>query len=156
MKVLLFLLARLAPAVPPNPRAIISLLRRCKTSLREVMAIGSPPIPDIWWRLLEPALHELYWTISLTLEDKAESKKYHPDQPPGRPPGPTKESLIVAVLDREFRQRFRQHRLNDILALVQAAAPETFPSTVTTEHLRQRIRNVPAAQVEHAHRRFFA
>lgn len=156
LRALLSLLARLAPPVPPNTRAIVSRLRRCKTSLREVMTIGSPPIPHFWWRLLKPDLHSLYWTLSLTLEDQTESKTYRSHGTTGRPPGPTQASLIVAVLAREFCQRFGRPRLNDILVLVQHAAPETFPLTITREHLRQRIRNVPANEVKRAHHRFFA
>ena len=74
----------------------------------------------------------------------------------GRPRGVSRESLILAVVEKEFRQRFGRPCYADILALAKAVAPETFPRTCSEEHIRQRIISVPGSLVGQAHRQAFA
>jgi len=73
----------------------------------------------------------------------------------GRPRGVSRESLILALVEKEFRQRFGRPCYADILALAKAVAPKAFAGSCTKEHIRQRILSAPSSRVGQLHREAF-
>ncbi len=134
---LLWLERHAESSVPPRTRK--ALLTRCEISLEDVLML--PGLPDSLRRPLRQALQ----TIGYFKQGQTGQKRV---RRPGRPKGHSLASLVVASISYEFRRLSGSAAYKDILILVQAVAPETFPpATTTPEHLRQRARGLPAKVV---------
>lgn len=64
-------------------------------------------------------------------------------------------NLIVATVAEEFRRVFGRPRWDDVLTLLQWAAPHVFPPSTNVAHLRERARRVLRVEVEASQRCFF-
>ena len=155
------LVALLCSLLMPQPPVKLILLRtlrthltRCGSSVRRLLELPDLPVP------LEQAARQFAVAIRKTFEirfthDRGErlSKKL---KGKGRSEGPTPESLVPAILAKEFRRRFGRPCYKEILALLRQAAPRQFPACVKIHHIKERIRTVPDSQVEEAHSKFFS
>lgn len=147
--------------LPPAPRPT-SLLRRqiaagwqCLTAINAFLTLSPPDslIKPSTRKLLDDAGVKLWWDSRGWKLPKKEDLR-------GRPKGPTTDSLIVAVSAHEFRRRFPQscfeEILRNILILVKAVAPDLFPGSITTKHLRERINSVSLQDVQRYHGLLFS
>lgn len=141
------LLLWLMPGVPPISvpyRKLRRVVARCVESLASLHA--RPDLPDPLREAVGSCQGEFQkclevWEFFEQMEGF--SKEHAKKRPLGRPPGPTDSSILVAILAKEFRWRFGTPSHRDILTLVRAVAPGTFPGTTTEDHIRHRIREVP-------------
>jgi len=158
---LFWLCDRPQPAIPQY-RGFITNLTRCKNSVQTLLRLSNLPRP------LKSAANNFLQTIELCLterehlqrgtkitkrEDAEESRKT--GKKLRRPPGPTRDSLILAVISKEFRLRMNGPRFGDVAALAKAVAPNKFPIGTDADHIRQRIRQVPESKIDEYHKAFF-
>lgn len=142
------LLPRARLKLPPYHR-FESLLTRCADSLNRLLKLTDLPAP------LSVAARSLKGEIEdcLTLRRNYErgTKFLKRGKGAGRPKGIPQANKILALIEKEFRRCFGRPRYADILLLAQTIAPEQFPPTITTDHIRQRILTVPPALIEEFH-----
>lgn len=155
------LVALLCLSLMPHPpftligfRTLKTHLTRCESSVRQLLELPDLPVP------LEQAARQFAVAIRKTLKIRmmhdwgaSLSKKLRGK---GAPKGPTRESLVAAIIAKEFRRRFGRPCYKEILALLRQAAPDEFPASVTTHHIEERIRSVPDSVVEKLHAKIFS
>ena len=137
-------------------RTLKARLAHCEASLQELIDV-LPGFPPRLYSYLKKTLQE----VQQVSQSPAAQQKIcgfggkQASGKAGRKKGVTLDSLILALIAYELRSRFGEPCSGDILTLIHTAAPEKFPTTVTTKHLRGRIKSVPVSEVKYHHAALF-
>ena len=154
------LMALLSGLKPPPPVKILpshrtkTQLAGLQKKLTRLLKVSNLPFPIRF--TAEDLLREVENCLVLWQDYLRGTEFVKKGRGAGRPRGVSRESLILAVVEKEFRQRFGRPCYADILALAKAVAPKTFAGSCTKEHIRQRIISVPGSLVGQVHRQAFA
>jgi hypothetical protein len=144
---------------PPDPRPLVQLIRRKLIACEGAIAGLWPLLPDSTSR----RVHSLRRAL---VAAKGELRKFRRSPaavgeifrplgittPPGRPKGPTADTVLVGVIVLEFRRRFGAPRFRDVLQLLREVG---FPESTSEDHLRVRLRSLPETQLKALHTSLF-
>jgi hypothetical protein len=135
------------PVVPPRQvtRSELAVLTRCRKALSRLLGLNIPGFIEGQPTFLRASANDAAQAIDRTL---ALLRRKRGRGRPQAPSGVSTPSLVVALLEREFRRLYGAPCYAQIATLVQSVAPDIFPPHYATpKHLRERVRSLPDGAV---------
>jgi len=153
----LFQIAEPVTAPRQLTRSDLTTLTQCRKKLSRLLELripdgsfeAQPSSYSMWFRQPTHLGEHARNTIQAIDKTLALLRQKRSKWRPKAPGGMSTQSLVVALLAREFSKVYGSPRYDEIATLVQSVAPDVFPPLYATpKHLRDRVRSLPSDAID--------